>query len=68
MEYREAEYQRYQERLSEMDRQVPVKKCKCLKEITANDLNKLRRDRFRFSGTKIVHIDILRETATIRPQ
>ena len=37
MEYREAEYQRYQERLSEMDRQVPVKKCKCLKEITAND-------------------------------
>ena len=37
MEYREAEYQRYQERLSEMDRQVPVKKCKCLKEIPAND-------------------------------
>jgi predicted amidophosphoribosyltransferase len=38
MEYREAEYQRYQERLSEMDRQVPVKKCAdCQKEIPAND-------------------------------
>jgi hypothetical protein len=38
MEYREAEYQRFQERLSEIDRQIPENKCKdCMKEIPAND-------------------------------